>query len=225
MSATVAREIPRPQFVLIGEPRLSPRSSRNDNDRVNVVGVVGSAWQDRILDFAQRCNPELFKGCGCPTSTACDCPAGKSGGNPNSPNYKMPETEKEWAEYNCARGRWVPNTITNPAVVAAAGTGTATFAPQAAYKLARITLSAAQAADFTGISVAVGPEQNVLPSTVDGTYFSIAAGGDGYARIDCGAIVPGQTIVITFVSTAGVAAGAARFTLQGGYGGQNRPRY
>lgn len=223
MSATVASfsPRPRPKFILVGEPRLT---SREPSSRVNVVGIGSSNWQDETVRLAAACNPGLFKSCGCPNSKSCSCAPGNGNPNPNAP-ANMPKTPEEWAKYNCDRGRWVPNTITNPAVVAAGGTGTATFQPQAAYKLARVTLSAAQAADFTGISIAVGPVQNILPSTVDGTYFSIAAGGDGYARVDCGVITPGQQIVITFVSTAGVAAGAARWTLQGGYGAQTEPHY
>lgn len=223
MSATVARDLShRPKFVLVGPPQLSRAVDRSS--RVNVVGVGSSNWQDETVRLAAQCNPGLFKSCGCPKSNSCSCGPSPNGPDPaNKPYSQM--TEMERAVWNCHRGRWVPNTITNTAVVAAGGTGSATFSPQAAYKLARVTLSSAQAADFTGITIAVGPVQNILPGVVDGTYFSIAAGGDGYARIDCGAITAGQNIVFNFVSTAGVAAGAARITLQGGYGAQTEPHY
>ncbi len=226
MSATVARDFSqRPKFMLVGPPQLS-RASSIGRGRVNVVGGGSSNWQDETVRLAAQCNPGLFKSCGCPESNGCSC-ASPAGGSPNDPSNKpySQMTEMERAVFNCNRGRWVPNTITNPAVVAAGAAGTATFSPQAAYKLARVTLSAAQAADFTGITIAVGPVQNILPGVVDGTYFSIAAGGDGYARIDCGAITAGQNIVFNFISTAGVAAGAARITLQGGYGAQTEPHY
>lgn len=225
MSATVARDLSaarRPNIVLVGPPRPTLRAI--DGGRVNVVGSKGN-WQDETARLAAQCAPNLYETCGCKKGQ-CGCGMsqpmnGKN--NPNNPSTAMTTMQK--VDDDCRRGRWVPITIFNNGTVAAGAAGLVSFQPQAPFKLARMTLSAAQAADFTGITVAVGPTQNVLPGVVDGTYFSVASNQDGDGRIDSPICTPGQMIVVNFTSTAGVAAGAARFTLQGAYAGQLDPHY
>jgi hypothetical protein len=211
----------RPNVVLVGAPRPSiARVEREGHG--NVVGNLGGNgnWQDMTNKLAALCGGGRFLPCGC-NSGNCQC--GQKGNGNGSQTSDMVIRNKDGQP--CARARWVPVTVTNPAVVAALGQGTATFAPQASFKLARLTLTAAQAADFTGISIQVGPTLNILPSTVDGTYFSVASNQDGDGRVDAPICDPGQLIIITLTPTAGVAAGAARWTIQGAYAGQLDPHY
>jgi hypothetical protein len=222
MTASVARDLSaarRPIINLVGAPRPTTRAV-DGGGRVNVVGSKGN-WQDLTARLAAECAPNLYETCGCKKGK-CGCGMSQPNGNGN-PN--MPKNAMERVDDDCRRGRWVPITIFNNLVVAAGAAGSVSFQPQAPFKLARMTLSAAQAADFTGITVAVGPTQNVLPGVVDGTYFSVASNQDGDGRIDSPICTPGQQIVVNFTSTAGVAAGAARFTLQGAYAGQLDPHY
>lgn len=222
MTASVARDLSaarRPNIVLVGPPRPTLRAV--DGGRVNVVGSKGN-WQDLTTRLAAECAPNLYETCGCKKG---QCGCGMSNGANKNGTSNTAMTKMEKVEDDCRRGRWVPITIFNNGTVAAGAAGSVSFQPQAPFKLARMTLSAAQAADFTGITVAVGPTQNVLPGVVDGTYFSVASNQDGDGRIDSPICTPGQQIVVNFTSTAGVAAGAARFTLQGAYAGQLDPHY
>lgn len=223
MSASIAR---RPNIVLRGSARLSPDFSKLE--RVNVIAGGGN-WQDQTARLAAQCSPQYFETCGCKKGS-CACGMSQPSGSPSSTTMGQgqqngKQTPMDRLNDDCRRGRWVPITVNNNALVGAGGTGTVTFQPQAPFKLARMTLSAAQAADFTGITIGVGPTQNILPGAVDGTYFSVASNQDGDGRVDAPICAVGQTITVNFTSTAGVAAGAARFTLQGAYAGQLDPHY
>jgi hypothetical protein len=224
MSASVSR-IHRPNIVLVGPPRLRLVASPPDVERVTVVGSDGN-WQDLTAKLAAQCAPQFFETCGC-RKGGCACGMKNGNGNGSNTSTTMGQPNNPMAKLvdDCRKGRWVPITIFNNLLVGAGGAGSVSFQPQAPFKLARMTLSAAQAADFTGITVAVGPTQNVLPGVVDGTYFSVASNQDGDGRIDSPICLPGQTTTVNFTSTAGVAAGAARFTLQGAYAGQLDPHY
>lgn len=238
MSAALARS-DTPRFnrplVLVGAPRPSSLFRETDAERVVVGGFNQGNWQDTTNRLAALCGGGRFRPCGCSDDgSACSCKSGgngNGGGNsanmqgapkydPNHPAWMLAKDGKP-----CMRARWVPITITNPAVVGAGGVGQAEFRPEAAFKLARMTLTAAQSADFFINFVAVGPTQNVLPGGVDGTYFSVASNQDGDGRIDSPIADPGQSVKVNFTSTAGVAAGAARITLQGAYAGQLDPHY
>lgn len=212
----------RPRIVLLGPPKLTGRRSSRE-PLVVLAGGQGGNFQDMTNRLAAECYPGMFEPCGC-RKGGCNCgQVDMSQGNPNTPGASNGNGNGEYQK--CARARWVPVTVLNPVVVAALGVGTATFAPQANFILRRMTLSAAQAADFRNITIAVGPVQNILPGVVDGTYFDTASNQDGAGRVDAPMARPGQLIIVTFQSVAGVAALAARFTMEGNYAGQIAATY
>lgn len=199
------------KIVLVGPPTLT-RVRRDDSPLV-VIGNEGN-WQDRLAREVAKCNRGQFAPCGCPRNN-CQC------GLPNAPpqpaNLPPQGQPIDWDNIDCDTPGWVAFTVNNNALVGANGTGSVSFTPQAPFKLARLGLTAAQAADFTGIQVSVADVNNILPAPVDGTYFSFADNQDGDGRIRCPIAQAGTLINIAFISTAGVGAAAARFTFQGVY--------
>jgi hypothetical protein len=217
----------RPRVVLLGPPTLSGR--RSSEPLVVLAGGNdgGGNFQDFTNRIAAECNPGMFLPCGCRRQNGCGCNQGGSPGNGGNAQQNANQGNAGGMnDYSrCLRARWVPVTVTNPLVAAALGTATATFAPQANFILRRVTLSSAQAADFRNITIQVGAVQNILPGVVDGTYFDIAGNQDGVGRVDAPLATPGQLIIFNFQSVAGVAAGAARVTMEGNYAGQLGPQY
>lgn len=205
-----------PNVVLVGPPRLS--AVRRD-ERDEPLVVIGNDFRNMTVRMAQACgvngcSPNAGNDGSGPIYEACGCPSGNCG-------CGMVKAAEDYKQGNgCRPLRKVALTISNPLVVAAGGVGTATYAPQAPFKIRALMLTAAQSADFTAIGIAVGDRPNILPAPLDGTYFSLANAQDDDGFVDSPICYPGQLIVVTFTSTAGVAALAARITIKGIYAAQ-----
>lgn len=207
-----------PSVVLVGPPTLTRR--RLGRERQAPLQVIGSDWRNMTIKMADACanggdqgrngnggggQGGVYLACGCPSS-GCGC--------------GMEQAAKDYAQPRCNPLRKVAITITNAVVVAAGAAGTATFAPQAPFKIRALMLTAAQSTDFTAIGIAVGDRPNILPGPLDGTYFSLANAQDDDGFVDSPICYPGQLIVVSFTSAAGVAALAARITVKGIYAAQ-----